>query len=312
MGPLAVATALLLMPVAAMAASCSLENHRNFSLDGARETVIKQNAAIGTEIRRLQVAGDGAELATCEGVTVVDSHFVGLAPSEIPGIYQTGIAGLGLKVEWEPTGGARGTFPFQAEIDQPGRYDIHNDGTLHLAFYRIAGDFTGGMMAPGAWQSVAETLVDTLRVKTIRFRDVPFRLATCSITTASLNQTVNMRAHAPHDFDADGSGPWRDFSLESETCDLAHFSEAYFTFSGDTPEGRPDLFAIEAEPGAAQGVGLGLQSADGTPIVPGAVLSRPVVGTGSRYEFQARYKRLADPLTSGPANARVMVNVEYN
>lgn len=303
------AGALALSPGAAQAASCVLNNLVSFPIQGSDAIPIKQNAAVGALIKSASANGDGRVMATCSGLTVVDSRFIGLVPSELPDIYRTSLPGVGVKFEWEPTGGTRRAFPFVVEVDQPVRYSLSNAGTLHVGFYRIAGDFTGGVLGAGGAVEVAETRIDALRGRRIMFDNIPFRLATCSVTTASLNQTVDLGRITPRDFGGDGGGPWKDFALVSEDCDLTQFSEAYFTFSGDAAAGRPELFAVT---GGAGGVAVRLQNAAGSDIPPGGGLAMAAVAAGGEYGFRARFQRIAGDLVSGPARSTVLVNVQYD
>lgn len=302
---------LCLTPMTALAAGCVLHNKSTLRIYGATDLVIKQNTPIGEKVAATSDTGDNSIIVSCIGLTNVMANYTGMTESEIPGVYRTALPGLGVKFEWETPSGTR-ALPYTTSIDNPARYNIRNRDTLRASFYRIAGDFTGGVLAAGGREDVGEMRFDAIQGIVFQFDNIPFRLATCSVTAASLNQTVPMGVHTLKDFDGAGNAPWHGFSIESETCDLTQFSQAHFTFSGTTPVGRPDLFAVNNITGAATGIGLGLRVENGADIIPGAVLDMPTVAAGARYAFQARYQKLGGPVTSGSANATVIVNVEYD
>lgn len=301
--------AMLVAAAPARAELCQVGTVANYRLVGGNPIVIKQNLRPGELIRSIPQTGTGTLMAACSGRTVVDSQYLGLVPSGYPGIYKTSVEGLGIKLEWAPTGGTANTYPHNDVIDQPGRYNLRNDGVFTYSFYRIDGDFTGGVIGAGGAVDIAETRADTLLISRVRLDNVRFTLATCSITTASLFQTVDLGRRTPRDFGADGGSPWVDFKLISDDCDLTQFSDATFTFSGTTVVGAPELFAVT---GGAGGVGVQLGTAGGTDIVPGVDLDMPVLAAGGEYGFRARFKRTVDPLVSGRARAEVVVRVDYD
>lgn len=306
----AVCATALLASSSAFAANCTLHNLITMRLRDRPTEPIKQNAPIGSLVKEITWPGTGARIATCDGVTQVDSLILGLAQSELPDIYKTEVEGLGVKIEWEQPGMARRAYPYRDTLDNPVRYEIQDNGQLHVGFYRIAGDFTGGVVGAGGSFDVAEARLDTaVRMRRVLFDNIPFRLATCSITTASLFQTVDLGRRTPRDFGADGGSPWVGFKLISDDCDLTQFSDATFTFSGTTVVGAPELFAVT---GGAGGVGVQLGTAGGTDIVPGVDLDMPVLAAGGEYGFRARFKRTVDPLVSGRARAEVVVRVDYD
>lgn len=300
-----------LAPSAAQAANCRLNNLVSFPLQGGSNAVpIKQNAAIGTLIRPVQAAGRGELMATCNGSTLISSRFIGLVPSAmVAGVYKTSLEGVGVKLEWEPTGGGRQAFPFDVTVDQPTSYSLSNAGTLYVGFYRIEGDFTGGLLGGSGPLEIAETMADALRVRRIMFDNIPFRLATCAITAGSLNQTVDLKTVSARSFGSDGGSPWKAFDLVSDNCDLSQFSGATFTFTGNTVPGMPELFDVS---GGGRGVGIQLGVVGGGEIVPGTDVTLPVVSDTQKYAFQARYKRTGDRWMNGTARADVVVHVDYD
>jgi len=302
---------LSMMPMSAMAASCFLHNKASLRVYGATDLVIKQNTQVGEQVAATSATGDNALIVSCTGLTNVAATYTSMTESEIPGIYRTALPGLGVKLEWETPSGTR-SIPYTTSVNNPARYNIRNRDTLRATFYRIAGDFTGGVLAAGGPEDIGQMMFDAVQGIVFQFDKIPFRLATCSVTAASLNQTVPMGLHTLKDFDSAGNGPWHGFSIESETCDLSQFSQTHFTFSGSTPSGRPDLFALNNVAGVATGIGLGLRVENGQSITPGVAVDRPAVAAGAKYAFQARYQKLGGPITSGSANASVMVNVEYD
>lgn len=305
---------LLAAPIASMAADCRPRRDVDYSLagDGVNEIPVKQNLPVGALIKEVSMPGDGTIVAAvCSGLTVIDRAYVGLSASEVPDVYRSPLAGVGIKIEWTSPEGNRSAFPFRTEVEQDDTYDIANTGVITVGFYRIAGDFTGGVISPGAPLQVARVNVDTINAMRVLMTNVAFRQSTCSITTRSLNQTVTLGRHTARDF-TDGAGPWRDFSLESETCDLDNFSEARFTFSGETPDGYPNLFAIDSGATAARGVAVQLKVRDGELIEPEQLVTTPAVAEGARYDFQARYMRTRDALGSGVGNSTITVNVTYD
>lgn len=304
-----------LLTPAAVQAACTIYNQSTV-LVSPGEVVIKQNAPVGTLIRTSTAPGSTLLLATCTDQTIIDRRYVShLTPSTaVPGVYKTPLAGLGVKFEWEPPGGGtRVTYPDTETRDEPGPYQLTAaGGTFHTSFYRIEGDFAGGVLDDGGRGASAETVLNGTNrwIQRFRFDSIPFTLATCDLTAGSLNQNVDLTTVTSQHFGADGGSPWKPFELVSESCDLSQFNQATFTFSGNTVPSMPELFEID--PGGGGGVGIQLGIVGGSEIVPGTGVDLPVLGAGGRYAFQARYKRTGARLVKGKAEASVVVHVDYD
>lgn len=298
-------------------AACTVGGQFTWTVDGATglPIVIKQNAVIGEMLKEYSITlGTQGGWANCNGPDSIGRRYNGgLTPSGIPDVYTTPLPGLGVKVEYQSsTGGARRAYPYSIDYPVPGAYTISDQGTYYLSFYRIAGDFTGGVIGGGAPFQIAQAALASAGARPINFVEataLQFSLATCDITVGSLNQTVNLGQAAPHSFDGEGGTTWKNFDLVSEACDLTQFHNVTFSFSGNVEPTDPTLFAVT---GVGGGVAVQLQSRTGTDIPPGGDVTMPTVADGGKYEFRGRFRRLPGDLVNGPVSTDVIVSAEYD
>lgn len=306
-----------LLASAAAQAACTVGRQYTVTLDGATglPIVIKQNAQVGELLREYSYApGTAGGFANCNGPDrITRSLNSALTPSSIPDVFMTSLPGLGVKIEYQSsTGGARRAYPFFIDYSVPGAYTLRDEGTYYIGFYRIPGNFTGGVIGGGAPFQVAQAALDSAAARPINFVEITaaqFNLATCDITVGSLNQTVNLGQVAPHSFGGDGGATWRDFELVSDNCDLTQFHNVTFSFNGNAEPLDPTLFAVA---GTGGGVAVQLQSKAGTDIAPGGDVTMPTLAAGGEYEFHARFRRLPGNLVNGPVNADIIVRAEYD
>ncbi|MCC7634558.1 fimbrial protein [Stenotrophomonas rhizophila] len=305
-----------LLACSAAQAACTVGKQLTVTVNGASglPIVVKQNARPGDLLKEYShVVGTEGGWANCVGPDRITRRMNGtLVPSGIPDVYTTTLAGVGVKVEYQSsTGGARRAYPYSIDYSTPGSYTLRDEGTYYVSYYRIAGDFAGGSIGSGAPFQAAQAALDSAASRPINFLeavDVQFNLATCDITSGSINQTVDLGQAAPHSFTGGGT-PWRDFKLVSENCDLTQFHNVTFSFNGNAEPTDPTLFAVT---GPGGGVGVQLQTAAGTDIDPGGDATMPTLAAGGEYAFRARFRRLAGDLVNGPVSTDVIVKAEYD
>lgn len=134
--------------------------------------------------------------------------------------------------------------------------------------------------------------------------------ATCSLDTASKNQTVIMDDVPVNFFSGAGSyTSSTDFDIGLENCDTSVAQTATVTFSGSTA----DDVTLETSDIATTKVGLQILQ-DGSPLkLDGSTASAPVTLTDgtSSLPFAARYISMDDAPAAGDANATANFTLSY-
>lgn len=130
----------------------------------------------------------------------------------------------------------------------------------------------------------------------------------CSISTAP----VNLGRHFASEFPSIGSPTeWVNVPITSQGCD-ADVVTLHMGFQGAVDTDNSGLFAVA--PGGASGLGIELQTADGSvTVIPNTnLVDWMPLATGNIYAMQARYRSTSTQVTPGAANSTVTVVLSYN
>lgn len=132
----------------------------------------------------------------------------------------------------------------------------------------------------------------------------------CSISTPS----VDLGQHYSGDFRSVGTPTtWVDVPITSQGCS-ADIVTVHMGFDGTADTDNTGLFAVA--PGGARGLGIQLQTADGsTTVIPNSatqLVNWAPLATGGIYAMRARYVSTLPSVTPGDADSTVTVMLSYN
>jgi major type 1 subunit fimbrin (pilin) len=134
----------------------------------------------------------------------------------------------------------------------------------------------------------------------------------CAITTSP----VDLGAHDASEFTGVGSSPssgWVNVAITSAGCS-ADIVTLHMGFDGTADTNNNSLFAIA--PGGASGIGIQLQTQDGTTtVVPNSttqLVNWAPDTIGGIYAMRARYVQTLAAVSPGAADSTVTVMLSYN
>lgn len=138
---------------------------------------------------------------------------------------------------------------------------------------------------------------------------------TCSVSSDSKNISVVLGNVDSRQFDTAGAGArYEPFTIHLENCGAAA-SRLRVTFSGIADAASPQLLAVTAGTGSAQGVGIGIYDTSKT-LIPlnTAGEDTPLTANQSSVSlpFFARYVADGQTVTTGPANATTTFSLAYD
>jgi type 1 fimbria pilin len=223
------------------------------------------------------------------------------------GIYATNVPGVGIRVYFYNS--------LYGELLVPEREAIAwtFDAVLTNAHFRVqliktdtvdvGGALSLGTLARAGYDGRAQAWVDLTDT-----RIEPER-PTCHFASRSL--TFALGKVDGRELLVAGSSPWVPQALVSTGCRRA--TQILMSFSAPADSHDPALFMVGGV-NAATGVAVELRSDDpDTQAVPNSPspLILPATWEGHTYGFRARYRRVGETITPGPANASIVVNVQY-
>lgn len=262
---------------------------------------------------------------SCTGTigTIEISNEFAPAPG-FPGIYQTAVPGVGLKIynavlagylpqRYVFSGAFRTTVPAASYV---------------VELYRI-GTIRSGAIAGGTVYSKM-IFIDQGRFTPLqRVIDGPINIVasrpTCAVSAGSVNLPVNLGRPRTGDFSATGATPWVDFAIGLQCRGGAAGSRRNVSLTltdATVPSNRGQLLNLSAASGA-RGVGVELGRQDGSLISFGAdsaLLGNPnqwqagAVNQGQpafQIPMKARYRKVGAAISAGSANAVATFTLAY-
>lgn len=138
--------------------------------------------------------------------------------------------------------------------------------------------------------------------------------ATCTVNTASKNQTVNLGNVNSSVFSASGDvAAATAFTIGLSNCPVT-VSTARVSFDGTAHTGNGNILALTSGVGVATNVGVALYEQDGITLIPLYSLSAPTLiptGGAVTLRFVAKYMATALSVTAGTANAVTNFTITY-
>lgn len=135
----------------------------------------------------------------------------------------------------------------------------------------------------------------------------------CSISTTP----VNLGQHSSGYFSQGVGTPtnWVPVPITSQGC-TADIVTVHMGFDGAADTDNTGLFAVAPTPGSARGLGIQLQTEDGSvTVIPNStteLVNWTPLATGGIYAMRARYVSTLPNVTPGDANSTVTVMLSYN
>ncbi|MFJ2988912.1 fimbrial protein [Collimonas sp. NPDC087041] len=133
----------------------------------------------------------------------------------------------------------------------------------------------------------------------------------CGISPGTADQTVPLGQVPVSLFTnaGDRSSP-ESFDIVLTDCNTAVAGTAKFTFSGQAPVAKPDLFAVN---GGAQNVGLRLQASNGDNLNNGVIQANEIKlqNGDNTVTFSAMYEAITADVVPGEADATTNFIVTY-
>lgn len=269
---------------------------------------VAASAPVETVLAEITTPGWNSPSFKCAWPTRTGRIGIHVTPSPLgKGIYETNIAGIGIRVYFHNSNYGDVVMPDNFYI--PAAFD----GTLRNAHFRVqliktgeirnGGAVKAGLLAQAGYDGKTQAWVDLLDAR------VEPQRPTCAFTSRRLVFALDKVDGGI--LAAAGSSHWATQQLVSTGCTNA--TQLLMTFTGPADDTDPSLFKV-AGANAASGVAVELRSDDpDAQAIPNseAPLVLPAVKEGRSYGFRARYRTTGKPLAPGSANASITVNVAY-
>jgi hypothetical protein len=256
-------------------------------------------------------------------VTITTS--IGPSFTFVNGVYQFTVngqpSGVGLEIFVSEDGGPKKQFPYQESLTIPNANPWTRSTTYYTSLVRVG----GAPVVYGAVDNQGQTIVqNNLRNSSgMPTNAQPYRFLvlgdfvlvrpSCSIDTASLNQTVRLGDdHNVSAFANSTPSAWVPFNLTIANCDdptvLANIT---FGTGADADANNNTLFSMNQ--GGPEGLGIAIATAgmSSTAMLPGQTQTFPNPGSGNSFAFQARLQPTIGQVTPGVINRPVTVLVNF-
>ena len=146
-----------------------------------------------------------------------------------------------------------------------------------------------------------------------------FLNAPCVVSADSENQLIDMGQYRTGDILQTGQYTANiPFEIRLVNCDIEVAQTAKFSFFGERDQLDPSLLMIKSDqtPNAqiAQGIGLEIVDANGTPLRPDGVVyseAKALINGQNTFIFSARYKSTGALVKAGQANADANFLITY-
>lgn len=301
------------------APGCIRNNLATYQIGQTTFVDVYNAMAEGQMVRQGSAAGEGKLLLTC-----------GAGVATFRGRWQNGTVGdlLPLTVGGKPSGfGIRLYLQDKAGGPvQPFPHDFtrtfadgdtvrSDDDVVSYEIYRMTGPVEFGAVDAGA---IAQSNVDQRGGGMVVFRSMEiyrliFRRPSCSITTESLNQEVDVGSYHVGNFATpDRATPWVEFRLTVKECLEPIGMVASFTFGSgaDADADNPQLFSLKGA-NAPENVGLEVGDADRNTIEPGNPVRFNALATGKDFIFNVRMRETKPTVRGGEFQRPVTVLVDF-
>jgi len=190
-----------------------------------------------------------------------------------------------------------------------------DDDRVRYEIYRMTGPVEFGRVDSGpiAQSNVTRSGGGLVTFRSMEIYSLIFRRPSCSITTESLNQSVDVGTFNASNFATpERATPWKEFRLTVKEClePIGLVAKFVFGSSADTDPDDPTVFSLSG-PEAPENVGLEIADEDRLTIEPGKERRVNAVATGKDYVFNVRLKETRPTVRGGRFSRPVTVLVEF-
>jgi len=272
------------------------------------DLTVARSVAVGQVIAERVTTGWTGGVGKCTKPRRTAALGIFSVPTGIGETYATNVPGIGIRVFHHGFGWNR--IPVPDDFQTTGIFSAQvKDGYFAVQLVKTSTDIGSGAVTNG---TIAQAGFDNRRqiwVDLMDTRIVPEQPTCGFVSKKLLFDLGDVDGGALH---ASGHSGWASQSLVSTGCSAA--TEMMLTFSGRADPHDANLFRLDGESGAAAGVAVELRAdAPDQQVLPNsaAPLRLPAGTEGRLYGFRARYRTTGAPLSPGPANLSITVDVAY-
>ncbi|MFM0341104.1 fimbrial protein [Paraburkholderia fungorum] len=237
------------------------------------------------------------------------------AVAGMTGVYTTGMAGVGMRMRnssgtplvgtglCSSTTSLLGTTAADGSFSVSGTFELVKTGSIVAGTISSAASYNTGIYTRAALNN--SSAASALSVA----NGTSVRPVTCSVTSATANQTIPMVPISPSALNAAGAVAARTPFSISLSCESGVKVAVTFT----SASGNSGIGSVLASTGSATGVGVQLLDASWAPITLDAArqLSSGTTGNDS-FQFYGQYYQLgAAQVTPGAVNASAIFTMSY-
>lgn len=296
---------------------CNKAFDATYQIGVTRQLVVSNAMPEGFEVRRASARGDGSVLASCyAGIATFEGRYIVPAVGQLVPLTVGGVpSGFGVQLVLTDLISSKAhDFPhrYQLMFTQPGPVRA-NHVEVEYRIIRMTGPVHYGQVDE---KKIAEQWTfepggrPTPPFRHMEIYDLAFVRPSCSITSESINQSVDVGRVHLLDFDnPDRATPWKGFRLTVEECKEPAGLVADITFGtpADADPVRPDWFSIRGPSNVALEIG----DKDKKTMTPGKAVGFPAVGTGEDFVFNVRMRGTRASIGGGEFSRPVTVLVAF-
>lgn len=269
-------------------------------------------------VRDGEATGEGKLLLRCEsGEAMFRGRWQNQQSSDLLPLTVGGKpSGFGIKLFLKDDRDVSRSFPhdFSRQF-AAGELVRSDEDKVRYEIYRMTGPVEFGRVDSGpiAQSNVTRSGGGLVVFRSMEIYSLIFRRPSCSITTESLNQTVDVGTYNASNFaTAERATPWREFRLTVKEClePVGLVAKFVFGSSADADADDPTLFSLSG-PDAPENVGLEIGDEDLLAMEPGKERRVNAVGTGKDFVFNVRLKETRPTVRGGRFSRPVTVLVEF-
>lgn len=300
------------------AAGCTQANLATYQI-GQTTYVDVYNALLENQlVRDGEATGEGKLLLRCEaGEAMFRGRWQNQQTGDLLPLTVGGKpSGFGIKLFLKDDRDITRSFPHDFTRQFAAGEEVRSDDDkVRYEIYRMTGPVEFGRVDAGpiAQSNVTRAGGGLVVFRSMEIYSLIFRRPSCSITTESLNQTVDVGTYNASNFATpERATPWREFRLTVKEClePIGLVAKFVFGSSADADAVDPTLFSLSG-PEAPENVGLEIGDDDHLAFEPGKERRINAVGTGKDYVFNVRLKETRPTVRGGRFSRPVTVLVEF-
>ena len=309
------------MSSAGALARCKIDSGVNtfvFNLDMGT-VVISPDLAVGSVIasKRFTRVSSDTRVGSCKnGGTAKYQVLQGTPVPGLPGVFSTGVKGIGIRLTFNP--GDSAAFAFPGEVRYSGDVVVV---LLPSSYYDVeliktepttgSGSLTSGEVGRSVFDTDAKPFTSIF----IPANGITIVTPSCTVDTGSRNIVVQLGKVRTNSFTGVGSTAGsRPFDIKLNCSAGVAANNNVFLRMDATPDpsGQQGVLQVTQGAGAATGVGIQVLDGNSTGVRFGEdALVGPSKDGSYVVPFTARYFQTAPTVTAGPANGMATFSLNY-